>query len=176
MNVISETPLVNDSPDAHVTYGGQVGYLWHGMVGGEFLADFAPNVGFDSLVLSKNPQVNSYMGNLIVSIPFGGDQRFQPYFSGGFGSIGLRADVFTLPDINGNVSTVSSNEHRWGSDLGGGIFAFANRWGVRGDVRWFRASTDNNFSTDNTPAQNVTQALLSDLRFWRGTVGVAFRW
>jgi hypothetical protein len=43
-------------------------------------------------------------------------------------------------------------------------------------VRWFRASTNNNISTDNTLGEAVTQNLLSDLRFWRGTLGLAFRW
>jgi hypothetical protein len=175
VNVVQETPNFDDNVGADWTYGGQIGYLWHGIVGGEFLADFAPHVGLDNPVLQENPRVNSYMGNVIGAYPLGADGRYQPYISGGFGSIGMHADVFTSL-INGNVTTASTNQNQWGSDFGGGIMAFADRWGVRGDIRYFRASTDDTFRSDNTPEENVTQALLSDLHFWRGTIGVAFRW
>jgi outer membrane protein W len=116
------------------------------------------------------------MGNLIAAFPFGGEGQFQPFISGGVGSIGMRTNVFTLPDNNGIVTANSVNSNRWGGDVGGGMMVFADRWGVRGDVRWFRASTNNNISTDNTLGEAVTQSLLSDLRFWRGTLGLAFRW
>jgi hypothetical protein len=149
--------------------------LWHGIVGGEFIADFAPDVGFDSVLLADQPHVNSYMGNVIGAYPFGPDGRYQPYVSGGFGSIGIRADFFTLPDVNGNRSTVSSDQTRWGGNIGGGMLAYANRFGVRGDVRWFQASSGENLNS-NTPADNVALGLLSDVHFWRGTLGLAFRW
>lgn len=176
VNVLQETPNFDDNVNAGVTYGGQVGYLWHGIVGGEFLADFAPHVSLDNPILSKDPHVNSYMGNVIAAFPFGADGEFQPFISGGFGSIGMRASVFNPPDINDVVTTDSVNSNRWGSDVGAGMMVFGDRWGVRGDVRWFRASTNNNISTDNTFSEAVTQNLLSDLRFWRGTLGLAFRW
>jgi len=176
VNALEETPNISNNVSAGVTYGGQVGYLWHGMVGGEFLADFAPHVSLDNPILSNNPRVNSYMGNFIAAFPVGGEGQFQPFISGGVGSIGMRTNVFTLPDNNGNVTANSVNSNRWGGDVGGGMMVFADRWGVRGDVRWFRASTNNNISTDNTLGEAVTQSLLSDLRFWRGTLGLAFRW
>jgi len=116
------------------------------------------------------------MGNVIGAYPFGSDGQYQPYVSGGFGSIGIRADLFTLADVNGNRSTVEANQQRWGGNLGAGIFAYVNRFGVRGDVRWFRASGGDNFSNSNTPAENTAQQLLSDVHFWRGTLGLAFRW
>jgi hypothetical protein len=176
VDVLQDTQFINDSPGADVTYGGQIAYLWHGVVGGEFLADFAPHVGFDTPVLTQNPHVNSYMGNVIGAFPFGDDGRFQPFVSGGFGSIGIRADVLTGFDINGNQISNSTNTQRWGGDIGGGMMAFANRWGVRGDVRYFRASSNNSISTDQSVDDRVTRALLSDLGFWRGTLGLSFRW
>ena len=175
VNVLRETQNTDDNVGADWTYGGQIGYLWHGVIGGEFLADVAPQVGFDNPVLLEDPRVHSYMGNVIGAYPFGADGRYQPYISGGFGSIGMSADVFASL-INGNVISVSTNQKQWGSDIGGGIMAFADRWGVRGDVRYFRASTDNTFGSDNSTEEDVTQALLSDLRFWRGTLGLSFRW
>jgi hypothetical protein len=89
----------------------------------------------------------------------------------------MRADLLTGFDVNGNQITSSSNQAQWGSNIGGGIMAFANRWGVRGDVRYFRASTNNDTFSSNDPVDDrVTKALLSDLGFWRGTLGLSFRW
>ena len=175
-NTLLQTVNTDNNVPAGLTYGGQVGYLWHGIVGGEFIADFAPDVGFDSILFATQPHVNSYMGNVIGAYPFGSDGRYQPYVSGGFGSIGIRADFFTVADANGNRSTVSADDQRWGGNLGGGVFAYVSRFGVRGDVRWFRSSGGNNILNSNTPEDNAARALLSDLHFWRGTLGLAFRW
>jgi hypothetical protein len=55
--------------------------------------------------------------------------------------------------------------------------AFANRrWGVRGDVRYFRGSSNDTFTSDETRELRVTQSLLSDLGLWHGTLGLAYRW
>jgi hypothetical protein len=176
-NTLEQTLNSNNNVPAGLTYGGQVGYLWHGIVGGEFIFDRAPDVGFDSIFLATQPHVNSYMGNVIGAYPMGADGRYQPYVSGGFGSIGIHTELFALPDGVGNRVQVESNENRWGANLGGGAYAYVNRFGVRGDVRWFKASGSSNDIFDaNTPADVMARALLSDLSFWRGTVGLAFRW
>jgi len=175
-NTLQQTLNSDNNVPAGLTYGGQVGYLWHGVVGGEFIADFAPDVGLDSVLIASQPHVNSYMGNVIGAFPFGSDGRYQPFVSGGFGSIGMRADVVTGFDANGSQITSSATQARWGSNIGGGMMAFANRWGVRGDVRYFRASTNDAFSSNQSAEDRVTQALLSDLGFWRGTLGLSFRW
>jgi len=175
VNSVDNVNLDNNVP-AGLTYGGQVGYLWHGKVGGEFIADFAPDVGFDSPLFATQPHVNSYMGNVIAALPLGGE-RYSPYISGGLGSIGVRGgDLFTLPDINGNRNTVSADQNRFGWNLGGGATAFADRWGVRGDIRYYKASTNDTFAAGITPEERFTQVLLSDLAFWRGSLGLAFRW
>ena len=61
--------------------------------------------------------------------------------------------------------------------MGGGFFAYANRWGIRGDIRYYKAQT---FSTNNlnngTVQSDFTQALLSGLSYWRANLGVSFRW
>jgi hypothetical protein len=166
---------VNSVP-AGLTYGGQVGYLYHGIVGGEFLADFAPDVGFNSILFDAGqPHVNSYMINAIGAAPFGGDGQYQPYISGGFGWIGLRGDVTSLPDDQGNTFTTSANNSRWGGNLGGGMNAYVGHWGVRGDVRWFQASGGTGFSGNDTVGENIGREFLSNLHFWRGTLGLAFR-
>ena len=176
MNTIQGTVNVDSDVPSTMTYGVQVGYMWHSIFGGEFIADRAPDVGFDSLLLARQPHVNSYMGNLVAALPIGRG-RFDPYISGGFGSIGISADLFTLPDVNGNRSTVSADQSRWGYDIGGGIMAFADRrWGVRGDVRYFRGSSNDTFTSGETRELRVTRSLLSDLGVWHGTLGLAYRW
>ena len=175
-NTIQQTLNTDNDVPAGLTYGGQVAYLWHGVVGGEFIADFAPDVGFDSILFASQPHMKSYMGNVIAGLPFGGD-RFNTYVSGGFGTVGISADLSTRPDINGNRSTVSTDRSRWGSNIGFGMLAFAEqRWGVRGDVRYFRASSNDEFEAGITPQDRVTQSLISDLHFWRGSLGLAYRW
>ena len=51
-----------------------------------------------------------------------------------------RPMTITLPDGVGNRIAVEANQQRWGGNLGGGMFAYYNRFGVRGDVRWYRSS------------------------------------
>jgi len=80
-----------------------------------------------------------------------------------------------LAAADGTRSTVEANEQRWGGNLGGGMFAYVNHFGVRGDVRWFRSSGGNSLN-GTTLADDAARALLSDLHFWRGTLGLAFRW
>jgi opacity protein-like surface antigen len=176
VNTVAGTVNVDSNVPSTLAYAFQVGYMWHDVWGAEFLADFAPDAGFDSLVLARQPHVNSYMANLIAALPIG-EGRFEPYISGGLGRVGISADVFTLPDINGDVSTVSADRSRLGYDVGGGVMAFADRrFGVRGDVRYFRGSSHNTLTTDESRERLVTDGLLSDLGFWHGTVGLAFRW
>src|SRR3954470_6004617 len=78
-----------------VDFGGQVGYLYRGVVGGEFLADFAPRFDMNNALLTERPDVNSYMANAIVAIPMGADHQIQPYLSGGFGAIQMRSTVLS---------------------------------------------------------------------------------
>jgi opacity protein-like surface antigen len=175
VNTVLGTVNVDEDVPSTMTYAFQVGYMWHSIWGAEFIADFAPDVGFTSQLLASQPHVNSYMGNIIAALPIG--ERVHPYISGGFGSVGISADVFTLPDINGNRSTITADRSRWGYDIGGGIMAFADRrWGVRGDVRYFRGSSDDTFIDDLDRERRVTGGLLSDLGFWHGTLGLAYRW
>jgi hypothetical protein len=163
-------------------WGGQIGYLWRGVVGGEFLANFTPSFGVDTLgvILNDNPHVNSYMANAIGVLPLGAKGQFQPYVSGGFGGIQMRFANGIVGSgilVNGvlvDVTSSSVSQTGWGSNIGGGIMAFAGKVGFRGDARYYHANT---FTADATNLANqVTQTLLSDLNFWRADIGVAFQW
>jgi hypothetical protein len=153
---------------ASLDFGGQVAYLWSGTLGAEFIADFAPNVGDANLFFVNEPDVNAYMVNVITAVPFGTNRYFQPYASGGVGAIQMRVDLF---DVLGNP--FSSNESRFGVNVGGGVMAFADRFGVRADIRYYRATGDDDFE-DLLTGDSVIA--LSNLGFWRGNVGLAIRW
>jgi hypothetical protein len=152
---------------ASLDFGGQIAYLWGGKVGAEFIADFAPNVGHTNFFFVNEPDINSYMLNVITSVPIGMGGAFQPYASGGFGAIQFRVDLF-----DAFANPFSSNEAKFGFDIGGGVMAFAERVGVRADIRYYRATSD-----DNIGDLSIGNAIpLSNLGFWRGNVGIAFRW
>jgi len=137
-------------------FGGSVGYLWHSVVGGEFLAGFTPNFEMaNTLVPSADatPQVNTYMFNLMGAVPIGSEGRWQPYISGGWGAMTLHNASTTSSIVTSNGSTASfmEDENRAGGDIGFGVLAFLGNWGVRGDIRYFTA-----FSGDNTSNSTTT--------------------
>jgi hypothetical protein len=159
-------------------WGGQIGYLWRGVVGGEFLANFTPSFGFETTgLVVDNPHVNSYMVNAVGALPLGAQGQFQPYVSGGFGAIQMRfANGIAGSLVNGlaDLTTSSVSQTGGGYDVGGGILLFAGKVGVRGDARYYHA---NSITPDATNLTNrVIQGLLSDLNFWRADIGVAFQW
>jgi hypothetical protein len=155
-------------------YGGQIAFLFRGTIGAEFLADFAPNAG-DSAAFASEPKVNSYMGNIVAAFPLGAAGRYQPYMSGGAGIIQLNVDLFD--DINDPASnTFRSNNSQGGGNLGGGFMAFADHFGVRADVRYYKAFSDNNPPAPFIGGETISHLVLSGLGFWRGNVGLAIRW
>jgi len=179
----AQLPVGINVADGGLTYGLQIGYLRR-YFGGEFIGDFAPNFRMSSLALAKEPTVNSWMFNLIGAVPI--HDQFEPYISGGIGGITLRSQTFdetAIPviTVQGTLetaqNTINTARTAFAWDLGGGFFAFANRWGIRGDVRYYKAQT---FSTNNltngTVPSDFTQALLSGLNYWRANLGVSFRW
>ena len=178
LSTSSDNPLVNTT-DHGVGFGGQIGYLWRGVVGGEFLADFAPN---DRNVLAilgdTNGRVNSFMGNVIGAYPLGAKGQYQPYASGGFGRVSVSSSLFdAISNRNNQIDRVWGGEGRSGTNFGGGLMAFANHLGVRTDIRRFNGRTDNNLPSDLDPEiVRKAQALLSGLAFWRFNAGLAFRW
>jgi opacity protein-like surface antigen len=183
------TNFGNSTDERTLTFGGEAGYLWHGLVGGEVLTDFAPtfklnnptvNLGTSQLtLLSDTPKVFSYMANAVGALPLGTEGQFQPFVSGGIGAITLRSSVCNpfcvtnpIDGISPLFATNIENHTRFAWDVGGGVMYYAGRVGVRGDIRWYRASTDNNLSAAST----VTQQLVSGLDFWRANIGVTFQW
>jgi len=160
---------------ASVDFGGQLAWLYRGAVGAEFLADFAPHFRINNALLADNPNVNSYMLNVIGAVPIGSEAQVQPYVSGGLGGIQLRSDMFNIaPAVPG--ATTEANQTKFGGNIGAGVMAFAGNVGIRGDVRYYRAF-HSDISTNATTAADVfAQNLLSGLDFWRANIGIAVRW
>ena len=157
-----------------LNFGGQFGYLYRGTIGGEFIADFAPNVG-DNVAFANEPKVNSYMGNVIAAIPLGASGRYQPYMSGGAGVIQLSVDLFD--DISDPASSIfGSSNSKPGGNIGGGFMAFADHFGVRADVRYYKAFSDTIPLAPFEGGELMNHVVLNGLGFWRGNVGLAIRW
>lgn len=156
-----------------VDFGGSLGYLWRSAVGAEFLAGFTPDFELQpNAILNDTPQVNSYMVNAIGAIPIGADAQWQPFISGGLGAISLGSSLVNVGN-NGSgtgANTFEPDDTRFGGNIGGGLMGYVGNWGVRGDVRYFRA-----FETDSA-ASNPVQNILPGLDFWRANIGVALRW
>ena len=188
---------IDGDPDsqgaASFAFSGQIGYLWN-YVGLEALFDFTPSVDVTRLEF-EDPSANSYMANLIAAIPTGRERRFQPYVSGGVGAISMSTNVQNIffPGILADeVDFPGASQTKFGWNLGIGASAFgAGAFGVRGDVRYFRAGSSSNtdvFNSDDVledaldgvldaaSADGLTRELLSGIAYWRANIGVAFRW
>jgi opacity protein-like surface antigen len=158
----------DDEFEQRANFGVSLGWMGAGVIGFEADLGFAPNF-FQNTVGSGDfefgdSNVTTLMGNLIVGVPIGGQHGlgFRPYAVGGVGLI--RSSVTGPADF----FEVSSND--WGMNVGAGaMFFFTDRFGLRGDVRYFRSLTD-------TEPDNLLDVGLADFHFWRGTVGATFRW
>jgi len=163
-------------------FGGSLGYSWRNWVGAEFLAGFTPNFEVQNLALfaGEKPQVNSYMFNAIGSASLGPDGNFQPFISGGFGAVTLRSNLLNNDTGNAVSNVFAPDDTRPGGNIGAGIMAFMGAWGIRGDVRYFRAFNTDEVSTstsvNGTPAAIVGSSVLPGLDFWRANIGLAVRW
>ena len=151
------------------TYGASIGWMGGGILGWETEFAFTPDViDFeDDLDLDSNgvdiidDKATSIMFNAIVGVPIGGTGGFRPYFSGGLGMLqgSVESDELLFED----------DSNKLGFNLGGGAMGYLGNFGIRGDIRYYQTLSDENL--DN--ALNVD---LGDFDFWRGTVGVVFRW
>jgi opacity protein-like surface antigen len=143
-----------------MTYGGTLTYLGGGILGFEVDLGYAPNYfepGDDLPGDVDNSNYMSLMGNVILSTPRG---AFRPYVTAGAGMLKTFVDG---PDDAFDV-----DRNALGFNLGGGVFGFfTDRVGIRGDVRYFRQMTE---ADDDELDFDVTA-----FRFWRGSVGVSFR-
>jgi hypothetical protein len=156
-----------DEFERRANFGASLSWMGAGALGFEVDFGFAPNffentTGGDDFAFGDS-NVTTLMANLKVGAPIGGQSGpgIRPYASGGVGLIKTRIDD---PD-----DLFELNSTDWGVNVGGGIAGFFNdRFGLQGDVRYFRSLQD------NEPDDELDLALGS-FNFWRGTVGFMIR-
>lgn len=153
-----------DEFERKINYGASLAWMGGGIVGFEVDFGYSPNFfevspddnDFD---LAGDGNVTTLMANLIVGAPISG---VHPYASGGLGLIKSKVD-----DAGQFFGEINNND--FGFNLGAGVTGFVNdNVGIRGDVRYFRSLRDDE-------PDDEFDVGLSDFHFWRGTVGVTFR-
>jgi len=155
---------VSNKFEHKIDYGVSLAGMGAGAVGFEVDFGYSPNffqtnTGADGFDLASNSNVTTLTGNIILGIPAG---AVRPYVVGGVGLI--RTNVGDVGDL---FDAQSKND--FGFDVGGGVMGFFNsNVGIRGDVRYFR-------SFRGSDSDSLTGLGLSDFNFWRGSVGVSFK-
>jgi opacity protein-like surface antigen len=146
-----------------VTFGGSAAFMGAGIFGAEVDFNYTPEFVQDT-VSTPDIRQASLMGNLIVGVPIGNASQggqLRPYVLGGIGLMRTSADASQLFD------RFSSND--FAINFGGGVMAFFNEHvGIRGDLRYYRALTDDD-------AGSGVDFDLSDFDFWKWNVGASFR-
>ena len=130
---------IGDAVDAKkFDWGASFGWMGGGVFG------FEGDIGYSPDFYGKSDlggsSVLSLMGNVLLGVPFGGQQGFgvRPYGLVGIGA--LRSDLESFDDGVGFENT----EIAW--NFGGGVLVFFGAHaGIRGDVRYFRTFGDVDF-------------------------------
>ena len=156
---------VDDEVEKRIDFGATLG--WNpSVVGFEIDFGWSPNF-FENTAGDPNfefgdSNVTTLMGNVLISAPPGPRHpsvrlsRPRPDPQPACSGIGDFFNDLTTNDL--------------GINIGGGMNGqFTDNVGIRGDIRYFRSLEDD--SNDNE-----FDLGLSDFDFWRGTVGVTFRW
>jgi len=167
-------------PFAGVNFGGNAGqsigdgaeaerldwgasFAWMG--GGVF--GFEGDIGYSPDFYGKTDlggsSVLSLMGNVLLGVPFGGQQGFgvRPYALVGIGA--LRSDLESFADLVGSDNT----EVAW--DFGGGVLVFFGAHvGIRGDLRYFRTFGKVDFGPIEVEDSEAVD-------YTRGSIGLVLR-
>ena len=140
-----------------------ISFAWMG--GGVFGVE--GDVGYSPDFYGKNDVggsgVLSLMGNVLLGVPFGGQQGFgvRPYGLVGVGI--LRSNLESFDELVG----VDDSEVAW--DFGGGVMIFfASHVGIRGDIRYFRTFGDVDFGPIDVADSDAVD-------YTRGTLGLVLR-
>jgi opacity protein-like surface antigen len=157
----------SNNGNEHVSWGASIGWMGAGVFGWEADLAYTPEFfeqGDGDVDFIDNSNATSWMANVIIGVPVGGQRGggFRPYLTGGAGVL--------QTNVQGTEDLFEINNNEFGVNLGAGAFGFmSDHVGLRGDIRYFRALSD-------PDEDNEFDVGLGDLDFWRGTVGVAFRW
>jgi opacity protein-like surface antigen len=164
-------PDADDEVERRMDFGATIG--WNpNVVGFEVDFGWSPNF-FEDTAGDRNfefgdSNVTTLMTNLLIGGGPGAGMR--PYLSTGLGLI--RANV----DRDGLFNDLSTND--LGVNIGGGLHGqLTDNVGIRGDLRYFRGleqKADDDFAEDDDLFDEDFG--FERFSFWRGTVGLTFRW
>ena len=154
---------LDDEFERKLNYGATLAWMGGGAIGFELDFGYSPNFfevspDDNNFNLSGDGNVTTLMANLVVGAPLG---AVRPYASGGVGLVKTR-----VTDLDQFVGEIDSTD--FGFNVGGGIMGFFNdNVGIRGDIRFFRSLRDADI--------NGLDIELGGFKFWRGTLGVTFK-
>ena len=154
---------LDDEFERKLNYGATLAWMGGGVIGFELDFGYSPNFfeispDDDDFDLSGDGNVTTFMANLVVGAPLG---AVRPYASGGVGLV--KTSVTDIDDFVGDIDSTD-----FGFNVGAGIMAFFNdNVGIRGDIRFFRSLHD--VDPDGVDLE------LGGFKFWRGTLGVTFK-
>jgi hypothetical protein len=156
-----------DEFERQVNFGASLAWMGAGVFGFEvdfgYSPNFFQNTAGEGDFQFGDSNLTTLMANVKLGVPFGGQHGggIRPYASGGVGIMKSKIDD---PD---DLFTVNSTD--WGFNVGGGVTGFfSDKFGLTGDVRFFRSLEDNE-------PDNELDVTIGTFRYWRGTVGVVFR-
>lgn len=152
-----------DEFERKLNYGASLAWVGSGAVGFELDFGYSPNFfrsdsGDDSIDFVGDGNVTTAMANIVLGAPQGG---VRPYVSGGVGLIKSKVD-----DVGQFFGSIDSTDFGFNAGAGIGGF-FSPNVGLRGDIRFFRSLRD--ASSDGIDLE------LGQFKFWRGTVGITFK-
>jgi opacity protein-like surface antigen len=156
---------ISNKFEKKIDYGASLMATGAGPFGFEVDFGYSPNffensVSASGFEFTNDSNVTTLMGNLVIGSNKGG---VRPYVVGGVGLIRTNVD-----DI-GNLFDVNT-KNDFGLDVGGGVMGFfSNNVGIRGDIRYFRGFRG------TSDSDSLTGLTISDFKFWRGSVGVSFK-
>ena len=143
-----------------------VSFAWMG--GGVF--GFEGDIGYSPDFYGKNDaggsSVLSLMGNVLLGVPFGGQQGFgvRPFGLVGIGV--LKSDLESFTELVGFDDT----EVAW--DFGGGVLIFfTSHTGIRGDIRYFRT-----FNSVEFGPIDISNDGADAIDYTRGSIGFVYRY
>ena len=154
---------LSDAVDtSRVHWGASFGGMGAGVFGAEGDFGYSPDFYGKNDVGGSN--VLTAMGNLLIGVPFGGQQGFgvRPYGLFGVGLIRSSVESF------GDLGKVQADDFGW--NFGGGVMIFfSDHVGMRGDLRYFR-------TFGNTELGKLDITTEDDpVHFARGSAGLILR-
>jgi opacity protein-like surface antigen len=151
-----------DAVDAsQFNWGASFAWMGGGVIGVE--GDFGYSPDFFGKTDLGDSSVFTATANLLLGIPFGGQQGFglRPYGLAGIGVVHPEGDAF---------GSLFDNENKVSWDFGGGVMLFfGSNAGIRADVRYFR--TFEALEILDTELEDGP----GDLDFTRASLGFVFR-